>query len=1404
MLPKVANSLFLHTSRAAAAVQNQTSQTIWNLLQSTGSNGTTLNTWNTAGSSSWGNAGGAKFNAGSRFQYYTNSGRALTQANASSAQDGNSARDDEREEIIPRHVSIHTPRRSRPRSHSLSVARHGQQERAETFGVLHTVQMHVRSRHAFASSPAEDQEQQTSAGLIHASPSADSSRPVLVRRNSTSSHATAQDVTEPFPLSPPPTPKLSSTDPATPQSVLEPTAITAFQSAVNSAVKAKDGARVISEVQALVASPANHIVQDFNAALQALYDIRQPGDPLNLMLDTYNNMIKRSLNPNFRTYHIMMLALSERDEEVFRAIVSLEARAKRREFGGRDLAEVSVTDAARVKQLKAENNFNSAMAMFQACTISGGSPKIGLKVYHSLLRTCARHANIDAALAVFGQMESRRDVLTSVAYEHILATYANANDIQGALEVFKEFCSACKEERVMWRTVDPVNQEVVPADIPAVSQVTVWNKMIEAYCRAKQPENAIRLLETMIDENKDASSAHVPAPASSTYTTLIAGFIKSGDSATALSWFDNLLKQERTARYPWEPSSVPYRPDQIAWYCIIDMLAQEGMVDDLNRLFFVHAECAERDGLSMRPVDHLLVVEANVAHLTAHPDLSADAARPYADFLARYAVPPRESNLYPKTIVGSVQRAVEHLVRYGQHDQALDVMVAFFKYEDSWVRQVVGRQFTSERQQDINAFARSVTSSFIEPVIASAALATPPKWQTASRMMQHAHLLTVPQDIKVAAYIIHAYTRALEQGMIQHVSLHEGQLLLQAAVALDDALYTGAQLDIPDLQNHGLLQLLTDLSNFRVPLHRVHMEVISDVSDRLYTRCPRPAVDAFLATDKAYAALFQPPAPRASPPPPAMEMHPPVSGLSIDPALSRYVDEWHPRHPSVSAHVAHARLQDGLAQGKLVHPSTIARLIGAMGRAGDLAAVRSLYETAQMVLRVQQQQGAGARVAQSHAWLQIEDHMVVAHAHGGDLASANAHRARILHAGCVPSADAYGSLIEHVRDTTDDTASALALFAEAQAAGTTPNTYLYNTIISKLAKARKADHALELFQQMKAALGLRPTSITYGAVIAACARVGDAQSAEQLFSEMAAQPNFRARIPPYNTMMQLYTHTKPNRERVLHYYNALLEAGIQPSAHTYKLLIDAYGTIEPLDLPAMEQVFETVQNDRAIRLQGTHWAALVNAYGCVAKDVHKAISVFDSIASHPSSRTASAASPMPDAVAYEAIINVLVTHKRMDLVPAYLARLDAAHVHRTAYIANLLIRGYAAAGDLAAARAVFEALADPPSGRAAPGNHVPHDSSSPSVSGSGSASGPASPVLTPASASNETSYREPSTWEAMFRAELGSGNRDRAVRLLERLQERHFPPAVYNRIKGIMLDDAVSPWPSSPSPSSSP
>lgn len=138
----------------------------------------------------------------------------------------------------------------------------------------------------------------------------------------------------------------------------------------------------------------------------------------------------------------------------------------------------------------------------------------------------------------------------------------------------------------------------------------------------------------------------------------------------------------------------------------------------------------------------------------------------------------------------------------------------------------------------------------------------------------------------------------------------------------------------------------------------------------------------------------------------------------------------------------------------------------------------------------------------------------------------------------------------------------------------------------------------------------------------------------------------------------------------------------------------------------MQQTFDTMVADRRVEVQGTHWAALINAWGCVRKDLDKAISIFESIQMHPASRNSRTS--LPDAVVFEALMNVIVTVRRADLIPAYLEKMQSYGIRMTAYIANLVIKGFAAAGDIEKSREIFESLVDPPEGVAAPGNHASH------------------------------------------------------------------------------------------------
>jgi hypothetical protein len=84
-------------------------------------------------------------------------------------------------------------------------------------------------------------------------------------------------------------------------------------------------------------------------------------------------------------------------------------------------------------------------------------------------------------------------------------------------------------------------------------------------------------------------------------------------------------------------------------------------------------------------------------------------------------------------------------------------------------------------------------------------------------------------------------------------------------------------------------------------------------------------------------------------------------------------------------------------------------------------------------------------------------------------------------------------------------------------------------------------------------------------------------------------------------------------------------------------------------------------------------------------------------------------------------------------------------------------------------------------GVAAPNNHPALKTSSGHVKPSTVTQGP-----------SEVVYREPSTYEAMIRAEISHGDRTRAEDALRKMEARGYPVAVYMRARGILDEQPVS------------
>ncbi|KAF8075959.1 hypothetical protein FPV67DRAFT_1558550 [Lyophyllum atratum] len=1245
MLPKVATHILHTTSRAAASIQHQT-HTIRNVLQLQSSSGPSsssghLGSWNGPGSSYWGNngpsPGGAKY-TGSRYHNgFTGAGRAVTQANATmSSNDGSRTFPTQR-------ASIHTTKRTRIRSHSLSTPNHGRAERAENLGVLKTVQQHTRARHVFA---PQSSTSQTSA--IDDSASLESGpRPVLVRRNSTSAPLSTEAFDPSIPA-PSPVPQ----DPASKKSTL-------------------------SEDSAAEAAPSTH---EFNLALDALQSTRRPGEPLHLILETYNDMLRHSLLPNAST-------LTARDIEVQRVIHTLETRLKHRKLTGREEIATEDADKKRIEALRGENNYASAMSLFEAILSINANNRCPVQI-------------IDGAIHRANE------------FRPTPSAYTNAGQLKGA-------------EEAIQRAELHIN----------------WSKeaMIETYFRFNLPDKAVGLVDEMMRAEADP-------------TSLIADPPPTGDVATALVWFDRLLQQMGTSEDPFETTGVAMKPDTVAWSVMLDALAVQGMIHDLNRLFVIRLK---DDPNVIRHTERMLIWTM--------------------DFLHRHV---GVSEIFPGyERVSMIKEIMDVYLERKMYDRALTVLSEFVSScigEDSLTPIVAGRSHYAS-SHSIETMQLSLTKKLYEATQGNV------PYTIVMQLARIADSVRIMQQAEYIPFFLQAYALSRKAGTLptEEMTLRDWELLMYAAVEVEIAATSENPLHtaVPEYAFEGVVSLLADLSHFKVAFNEMNAALIRRTMYLILQQRGREELEIlFKNLGPSFQAIIEDPDHALAAFEQAVEE---VSSeasqdsgyasaefnyegkLRIDPYLTKTVQaELRAMHnPGFYALTAFAKFRQGVENGTAPAPGTIGFLIQTLGRTSRLEEVHYAYTVAQSVLASLETNKAW----QADAWFIIEDSMIIALAHSGDVEGAHVHRRRILEQGGSPTADAYGALIYNVKDTTDDTSNAMTLFQESQAQRVVPNQFLYNNIISKLAKARKADYALELFQQMKSN-SVVPSSVTYGAVIGACARVGDVHSAEMLFSEMTQAKNFKPRIPPYNTMMQLYTTTKPDRERALYFYHEMRRANIHPTAHTYKLLMDAYGAIEPVDIETMERTFKTLQEDPSVQVQGNHFASLINAYGCVQKDLNKAIDVFNSIPTYPGA-------PPADALVFEAMINALVAHRRTDLIPGYIAKMEGAGVHMTAYIGNFLIKGYAMVGDMEQARRIFEALEDPLEGMAAPNNHAPHEpSSSPAVEQS-------APV-----------YREPSTWEAMIRAELGSGNRQGALDLLERLKARQYPEAVYNRISGILVD----------------
>ena len=418
-----------------------------------------------------------------------------------------------------------------------------------------------------------------------------------------------------------------------------------------------------------------------------------------------------------------------------------------------------------------------------------------------------------------------------------------------------------------------------------------------------------------------------------------------------------------------------------------------------------------------------------------------------------------------------------------------------------------------------------------------------------------------------------------------------------------------------------------------------------------------------------------------------------------------------------------SRFRNVRRAGRHVRYTTYAKLITAAGKTKQTHLIHEIFGMAQSdVPLVPEYPSVKA------GWIPIIDAMVAAFLTVGDRKAAAKYHQDLLNMGAAPSANTFGIYITTLEGTFDEATEAVKIFQRALSEGVEPSVFLYNAVIGKLGKARRIDDCLLYFGDMQAK-NIRPSSVTYGTLVNALCRTSEERFAEEMFDEMESMPNYRPRAAPYNSIIQYFLNTKRDRSKVLAYYERMKMRGIKPTSHTYKLLIEANASLEPVNLSAAEAIMEEMKA-AGIQPEAVHYGTLIHAKGCVMHDMEAARVTFDSVLADGSIR-------ITDNL-YQNLLESMVANHLVAETDAVVNDMRVRRVNMTPYIANTLIHGWAGESQISKAKSIYESL-----GR---------------------------------------ERREPSTYEAMTRAYLAGGDQEGARTVVREMLSKGYPAAVAEKV----------------------
>jgi len=1014
--------------------------------------------------------------------------------------------------------------------------------------------------------------------------------------------------------------------------------------------------------------------------------------PVNDILETYTEMLDRKVQPEMSTVSTVIEALCSRSAEVYEMIAEANLKLER---GSHDKSETR----AQVEQLLQEVNVVKALDLFNTSSNAAYKP-YSIQTFNAMLSALSQHGMAPEVLKVYERLELSHVAPTAETFVHLITAFGQHGDMRSAVECYNEYKEQAK-------------------DLPGHDENTIYAALISSYFASDDPKGGIEFLrKVQTIPGKYVSRALLDA--------VVAGLCRLEELDAALKWIHEM---KRTATLP-NPTVSTVRPIVLSASRAGNLQAAREAFDALgdgrngtahlwkSELQLFASLCLREGDL---PTAVIIMDELILQNILPDSDVGAtflcklmaasgiDRALEYFERFAKIQTDSPHTN---SSHVELDRLAHRFIADVGQLDLPTAVRIIAILHSQPKI-------LTGAPSSAANALVSVFGNHFEDVAIDGITLAGLVKFQSSLTGWQDSK----PEDLSRLISILCAirpedwiYLQPAESLIFDHLQrIHDPDLL---------TLWKEIVSSVDVVRPNQLGSPVTPTVN----------SVVSNSS---------PDDTVSIATMDT-------------------SVTPPSSGSNSYQTMYRQLPSRYyfniPRAPDINMmHSVHIIRNLGKAQrdathlnklldvvrrarhqGERIVPEALGRLINTAGKVRRVEVFTEVFEFAESTVR---------EVIPEHEiafdeWCLILNSMIVAHAFNRNFPEARRYQEELMKLGIAPDADAFAAYIVNINvtDTNDEATEALALFHEAKSLGVPASTFLYNTLISKLAKARRSDDALYYFHEM-CANGISPSSVTYGTVINACCRVGNEALALKYFNDMESDQYFVPRIAPYNTMLQFYVQTKQNRPEALRFYEKMRAQLLIPSAHTYKLLIDVYAKLEPVDLVAAENILSLITSDRQ-RPTSAHYAALIHAHGCVKQDLETAKTWFYKVISPDFKNRVP-----PDEALYQALIEAYVANHKVADCNEIFRHMRANDVKLTVYMANHLIHGWTIAGNLEEARKVFDSLA---------------------------------------AEKNGLYGREPSSYEQMTRTYLAMGDRESALALVEEMRSKGYPVAVVARVTDIL------------------